>query len=406
MSDRHYTLFEEQQEARGIDLEAVKKKLQKLKVETPSWGFGDSGTRFKVFQQEGIPRDPFEKLEDAAQVHKHTGSSPSVAIHIPWDKVDNYKDLKAHAESLGVSIGAVNPNLFQDDDYKFGSLTNTDPVIRRKALDHLLECIDIARKVDSNVLSLWFADGTNYPGQADFRKRKNWMLEGLKSMYDELDDSMRMLIEYKFFEPGFYHTDFADWGMAFNAANKLGSKAEVLVDTGHHPQATNIEHIVAYLLDEQKLGGFHFNSRKYADDDLIVGAHDPYEVFLILQQIVQAEEDPDPAVRQNAENIAYMLDQCHNLEPKIPAMIRSIENVQTMYAKACLVNLEELRSAQEKQDVLGAERAIRSAFEADVTPLLEAFREEKGASVKPMDAYHASGYGEKILSRGKGGASW
>ncbi|WP_079475335.1 L-rhamnose isomerase [Marinococcus halophilus] len=406
MSDRHYTLFEEQQQARGIDLEAVKKKLQKLQVETPSWGFGDSGTRFKVFQQEGIPRDPFEKLEDAAQVHKHTGSSPAVAIHIPWDKVDNYNDLKAHAESLGVSIGAVNPNLFQDDDYKFGSLTNTDPAIRRKALDHLLECIDIARKVDSNVLSLWFADGTNYPGQADFRKRKNWMFEGLKSMYDALDDSMRMLIEYKFFEPGFYHTDFADWGMAFNAANKLGSQAEVLVDTGHHPQATNIEHIVAYLLDEQKLGGFHFNSRKYADDDLIVGAHDPYEVFLILQQIVQAEEDPDPAVRKNAENIAYMLDQCHNLEPKIPAMIRSIENVQTMYAKACLVNLEELRTAQEKQDVLGAERAIRSAFEADVTPLLEAFREETGASVKPMDAYYSSGYGEKILSRGKGGASW
>ncbi|MFB5663661.1 L-rhamnose isomerase [Alteribacillus sp. HJP-4] len=406
MSDKFYALFEEQQKQRGIDLEAVKTKLKNLKVETPSWGFGDSGTRFKVFQQEGVPRDPFEKFEDAAQVHKYTGSSPSVAIHIPWDKVTDYNELKNHAASLGLKIGAVNPNLFQDDDYKFGSITNSRKAVREKAADHLRECVDIARQTNSKLISLWFADGTNYPGQADFRQRKNWMQDNLQSLYNELDEDMRMLIEYKFFEPAFYHTDLADWGMAYNAAVKLGPKAEVLVDTGHHPQGTNIEHLVAYLIDEKKLGGFHFNSRKYADDDLIVAAHNPYEIFLILQEIVAAEEDSDETVRANASNIAYMLDQCHNLEPKIPAMIRSIENVQSLYAKACLVNQEELNRARQQQDVLAAEQAVRDAYESDVTPLLQAVREEIGAAVHPLKAYQESGYGEKILSRGKGGASW
>ncbi|WP_185819518.1 L-rhamnose isomerase [Salibacterium salarium] len=406
MTDKYYALFEEQQKDRGINIEKVKSKIKQLKVETPSWGFGDSGTRFKVFEQEGVPRDPFEKFEDAAQVHKFTGTSPSVAIHIPWDKVDDYKALKSHAESLDLSIGAVNPNLFQDNDYKFGSVTNVDKSIRQKATDHLLECVDIAKEVDSKIVSLWFADGTNYPGQADFRQRKKWMQECLQTMYDKMDSDMRMLIEYKFFEPAFYHTDLADWGMAFNMANKLGPKAEVLVDTGHHPQATNIEHIVAYLLDEKRLGGFHFNSRKYADDDLIVAAHNPHEIYLILQQIVAAEEDSDQGVVSTAGNIAYMLDQCHNVEPKIPAMIRSILNVQNLYAKACLVNLEELKEAQEKQDVLRAEQAVREAYECDVTPLLQAVREEMGAAVDPMKAYQESGYAEKILTRGKGGASW
>ncbi|MGY4691364.1 L-rhamnose isomerase [Salibacterium sp. K-3] len=407
MSDKQYALFEEQQQARGIDLAKVKSKIKQLEVETPSWGFGDSGTRFKVFEQEGIPRDPFEKIEDAAQVHKFTGSSGAAAIHIPWDKVDDYKALKSHAEDHGIAIGAVNPNVFQDDDYKFGSITNSDASIRKKATDHLLECVDIAREVDSKAISLWFADGTNYPGQADFRKRKNWMHESLQTLYNELDEDMRMLIEYKFFEPAFYHTDLADWGMAFNMANKLGPKADVLVDTGHHPQAANIEHIVAYLLDEKKLGGFHFNSRKYADDDLIVAAHNPHEIFLIMQQIVAAEEDKeDPGAAKTAGNIAYMLDQCHNVEPKIPAMIRSIMNVQNLYAKACLVNLEELREAQEKQDVLWAEEVVREAYEFDVTPLLKAVREEMGAAPEPMKAYRDSGYAEKILKRGKGGAGW
>jgi L-rhamnose isomerase/sugar isomerase len=406
MSDKAYALFEEQQKNRGINLEQVKQKLKSLQVETPSWGYGDSGTRFKVFKKVGVPRDPFEKFEDAAVVHKLTGICPSVAVHIPWDKVDDYSKLKSHAESLGVRIGAVNPNLFQEDEYMFGSVTNADPAVRRKATDHLLECVDIAKEVGSDILSLWFADGTNYPGQADLRKRKHWMYEALAEMYKAMTPSMRMLIEYKFFEPAFYHTDLADWGMAFNMANKLGPQAEVLVDTGHHAQGTNVEHIVAYLLDEKRLGGFHFNSRKYADDDLIVGAIHPYELFLIFYQIIEAANDADPGVRANAENIAYMIDQSHNIEPKIPAMIRSVLNVQTQYAKALLINLDEVHEAQEKQDVMAAEDAVRKAFEFDVTPLLHAVREEMGVPVDPMKAYAESGYAEKIAARGKGGASW
>jgi L-rhamnose isomerase/sugar isomerase len=406
MSDQAYQLFEQQQRDRGIDIAAVKEKIKSFKVETPSWGYGDSGTRFKVFKQVGIPRDAFEKFEDAAQVHRLTGICPSVAVHIPWDKVDDYDKLKSHADSLGVSIGAVNPNLFQEDEYVFGSVTNSNPEVRRKATDHLLECVDIAKMVGSKELSLWFADGTNYPGQADIRKRKHWMLEGLREMYQAMDPDMRMLIEYKFFEPAFYHTDLADWGMAFNMANKLGDQAQVLVDTGHHAQGTNVEHIVAYLLDEKKIGGFHFNSRKYADDDLIVGAINPQELFLIFYQMIDAAEDSDDAVRQTVENIAYMIDQSHCIEPKIPAMIRSVLNVQTQYAKALLINREEVRKAQEAQDVLAAENAVREALELDVSPLLAVIREEMGVPVDPMIAYLESGYAEKILSRGKGGASW
>lgn len=406
MSDKAYALFEELQANRGIDLAAVKAKLKALKVETPSWGYGDSGTRFKVYKQNGVPRNPFEKFEDAAQVHKLTGVCPSVAIHIPWDKVDDYAKLKQHAADLGVSIGAVNPNLFQEDDYIFGSVTNSNEAIRRKATDHLLECVDIAKIVGSDVLSLWFADGSNYPGQVDIRARKTWMYEALKEMYGAMTPNMRMLIEYKFYEPAFYHTDLADWGMAFNLANKLGPQAEVLVDTGHHPQGTNIEHIVTYLLDENKLGGFHFNSRKYGDDDLIVGSVNPYELFLIFYQIIDAANDKNPQIRQAADNIAYMIDQSHNIERKIPAMLRSVLNVQTQYAKALLINLDEVRDAQERQDVLGAEDAVRKAFEFDVTPLLQAVREEIGVPVDPMKAYLESGYDESINARGKGGASW
>jgi L-rhamnose isomerase / sugar isomerase len=406
MNDRAYVLFEEQQRNRGIDLKIVKEKLKALKIETPSWGYGDSGTRFKVFKQVGVPRNPFEKIEDAAQVHRLTGICPSVAVHIPWDKVDNYEKLKEHANNLGVSIGAVNPNLFQDDDYIFGSVCNSNANIRRKAVDHLLECVEIAKIVGSNIISLWFADGTNYPGQANIRKRKHWLFEALNELYQAMPPTMRMLIEYKFFEPAFYHTDLADWGMAFNMTNKLGEKAQVLVDTGHHALGTNVEHIVAYLLDEKKLGGFHFNSRKYADDDLIVGSINPYELFLIFYQILDAANDEDPNVRQTAKNIAYMIDQSHNIEPKIPAMIRSVLNVQTQYAKALLINFDVLREAQEKQDVLAAENAVREAFEIDVTPLLMVVREEMGVPVDPIKAYFESGYADRILTRGKGGASW
>ena len=406
MTDRAYALFEEQQQARGINLDEVKEKLKALKIETPSWGYGDSGTRFKVFRKAGVPRNPFEKLEDAAQVHRLTGLCPSVAIHIPWDKVDDYGKLRRHAESLGLSIGAVNPNLFQEDDYMLGSVTNADPAVRRKATDHLLECVDIAKETGSRDLSLWFADGTNYPGQGDIRKRKAWMLEALAETYKALEPHMRMLIEYKFFEPGFYHTDLADWGMAYSFALKLGPQAEVLVDTGHHAQGVNIEHIVAFLIDEKRLGGFHFNSRKYADDDLIVGSANPYELFLIFYQILSAANDHDAGIRKTVDNIAYMIDQSHNIEPKIPAMIRSVLNVQTQYAKALLINHEEVADAQKRNDVLAAEDAVRRAFEFDVTPLLHAVREEQGLPLDPMKAYLESDYGKTILARGIGGASW
>lgn len=387
MTDRAYRLFEEQQAERGIDLRWVKERLGALRIETPSWGYGNSGTRFQVFKRPDAAGDPLGKLESASVVHRLTGLCPSVAIHIPWDKTEDYGKLKRHAESLGLAIGAVNPNLFQDDAYMLGSVTNADPAVRRQAVRHLLECVEVARATGSRDLSLWFADGTNYPGQGDFRKRKAWMREALAEVYEALGSDMRMLIEYKFFEPAFYHTDLADWGMAFHLANQLGPQAEVLVDTGHHAPGTNVEHIVAYLIDEGKLGGFHFNSRKYADDDLIVGTMNPYELFLIFHQIVSAEDSGDARTRRTVGNIAYMIDQSHNIEPKIPAMIRSVLNVQTQYAKALLVDLEELAAAQQAGDVLGAEDAVRKAFEMDVAPLLRTFREERGLPADPMRAY-------------------
>lgn len=405
-NDRAYTLFQEQQQQRGINLDWTRKKLSELKVETPSWGYGDSGTRFKVFQKVGVPRNPFEKLDDAAQIHKLTGACPTVAIHIPWDKVEDYGKLTDHAASLGLQIGAVNPNVFQEDEYMLGSVTNADAEIRSKATAHLLECVDIMKEVGSDILSLWFADGTNYPGQGHIRNRKMWLQEALAETYKALEPNMRMLIEYKFFEPGFYHTDLADWGMAFNAACKLGPQAQVLVDTGHHAQGTNVEHIVAYLLDEGKLGGFHFNSRKYADDDLIVGAINPYELFLIFYQILDADRDVNQKVRDTAGKIAYMIDQSHAIEPKLPAMLRSVLNIQTQYAKALMINHEALQLAQSRNDVLGAEAVVREAYEIDVTPFLVAFREEQGLPADPMKAFLESGYTEKIAERGKGGSSW
>ena len=406
MGDEAFRLFERRQADRGVDLGRALAELRALRVETPSWGYGDSGTRFKVFRQTGVPRNPYEKFEDAAVVHRLTGICPTVAIHIPWDRVDDYAGLRRHAESLGLGIGAVNPNLFQEEEYVYGSLCHADAKVRRKAVDHMLECVDAARAVGSTALSLWIADGTNYPGQGDIRRRKNWLQEAFSELYAALDPGMRMLIEYKFFEPAFYHTDLADWGTAFLMAQKLGPQAEVLVDTGHHAQGTNVEHIVALLLDEKKLGGFHFNSRKYADDDLIVGAINPYELFLIFDQILNAKADADAGVRETADNIAYMIDQSHCIEPKIPAMIRSVLNVQTQFAKALLVNRGELRRAQEANDVLAAEDAVRSAFECDVAPLLAVLREEMGVPVDPMRAYLASEYPSRILARGKGGASW
>ena len=395
-----YKFLEEKITAKGMDPEWVKKSIKDLAIETPSWGYGDAGTRFKVFKQIGMPRNLYEKLDDAAIVNQFTGICPSVAVHIPWDKVDDYRDAGNYARQKGIRIGAVNPNLFQNDEYMLGSVCNSDPAIRKMATDHMIECVDIARKFKSKEISLWFADGTNYPGQGSFRVRKNWMVESLLSLDNSMDEDMRMFIEYKAFEPAFYHTDIADWGMSLLLANKVGKKGTVLVDLGHHAQEVNIEYIVANLIDEGKMGGFHFNNKKYADDDLIVGSIKPYELFLIFNEIIDATLDESTS--GCAKGISYMIDQCHSIEPKVPAMIRSVLNVQSAHAKALLVDRKALYEARMSNDVMGAEACVRDAFETDVRPLLEQVRVELSIDTDPMKAYMASGHEEAKKERGYG----
>ena len=375
-----------------IDIDTVLENIQRFTVETPSWGYSDSGTRFKVFHWPGAARTLREKLADAAQVQEVTGICPSVAIHIPWDKEDDWQAVKEYATTLGLRIGAVNPNLFQDDLYRLGSLCHVDKAVRERAVEHVLECIQIAQAVDSNIISLWLADGTNYPGQDNLRRRRQRLLDSLQAIYAALPPGMRLLIEYKFFEPAFYSTDLPDWGTSLLMAQKLGLQAEVLVDTGHHPQGTNIAQIVAQLLDEDRLGGFHFNDRRYADDDLIVGSQNPFDLFCIFNEIVDADVDGNA----NAGRIAYMIDQSHNIEPKIEAMIQSVINVQMAYAKAQLVDRTALREAQEAGDVLGAYRVLQTAYETDVRPLLAEVRSRQGRNPDPIAAFRASGYAEQV----------
>jgi L-rhamnose isomerase / sugar isomerase len=395
-AQRAYETLVASLEDRGIDAGRVEDRLRSQRIETPSWGYGNSGTRFKVFPQPGVPRDPFEKISDAAEVHRLTGVCPSVAVHIPWDRVDDYALLKEHASSLGVRIGAVNPNLFQEEDYGLGSVCHPDPAVRRKATDHLIECAEIGREVGSDVLSLWFADGTNYAGQDSFGERRARMRECLAEAYGAMPGDMRMFLEYKPFEPAFYHTDLPDWGAALTMCQKLGERAEVLVDLGHHLQGTNIEHIVALLLDEGRLGGFHFNNRKYADDDLIVGSVNPFELFLIYTELVEAEE--------SGARIDYMIDQAHNIEPKLEAMILSVTNLQEAYAKALLVDREALREAQRAGDVLGGHRVLLDAYSTDVRPLCAKVREDLGGSAEPVAAFRTSGYLERVMEERKEGA--
>jgi L-rhamnose isomerase / sugar isomerase len=399
-NERAYDVLAELLSNRGVDVASVEGRLRTQRVETPSWGYGNSGTRFKVFPQLGVPRDPFEKISDAAEVHRLTGICPSVAIHIPWDRVDDYGEVAQCAGSLGMRIGAVNPNLFQEEDYRLGSVCNPDEAVRRRATDHLIECVEIGREVGSDILSLWFADGTNYAGQDSFVERRHRMLECLSETYEAMPESMRMLLEYKPFEPAFYHTDLSDWGAALTMCQKLGQRAEVLVDLGHHLQGANIEHIVALLLDEGRLGGFHFNNRKYADDDLIVGSVNPFELFLIYVELVEAEE--------SGARIDYMIDQAHNIEPKIEAMIISVMNLQDTYAKALLVDRAKLDGARRSGDVLLAHRLLLEAFNTDVRPLCAKVREDLGASADPISDFRESGYLEKVVDeRLEGaGASW
>ncbi len=388
--------IENRLQERGVTIDNIFTALQQFSIETPSWGYGDSGTRFKVFHWPGAASSLREKLADAAQVQRVTGICPGVAIHIPWDREDDWRAVKEYAGQLGLHIGAVNPNLFQEDVYRFGSLCHFDRAVRQRAVEHVIECIQIAQEVDSHVISLWLADGTNYPGQDDLRHRRHRLLESLQSIYAALPADMRLLIEYKFFEPSFYSTDLPDWGTSLLMAQKLGPQAEVLVDTGHHPQGTNIAQIVAQLLDEGRLGGFHFNDRRYADDDLIVGSQNPFELFCIFNEIVGAGAEGNA----NVGRIAYMIDQSHNIEPKIEAMIQSILNAQSAYTKALLVDRVALREAQEVGDVLGAYRVLQAAFETDVRPLLPSFASARGpiptrsrlsAPVGTPSAWHANG---------------
>ena len=394
-----YTRLAEDLQKRGVDLEDLESRLRAQRIETPSWGYGNSGTRFAVFRQPGAARDVHERLADAAQVQALTGLCPSVALHIPWDKVDDYEALKAEAAGLGVEIGAINPNVFQDPDYQFGSFGHRDSGVRQRALDHMAECVKIMEATGSRLLSLWFADGTNYPGQADLISRKQSFEECLSGTHALLPDGARMLIEYKFFEPGFYHTDIADWGMALHFARSAGERAEVLVDLGHHAQGVNIEHIVAFLLDEGKLGGFHFNNRKYADDDLTTGSVNLYEVFLIFHEI---ENSRLRRPGGGASNIAYMIDQSHIVKPKIEAMIQSVLNIQTAYARALLVDRQALAEVQREGDSVMAEEILRLAWDTDVRPLLARVRTDMGAEPDPLAAYRASGYAERIAAGRQG----
>jgi len=386
----------------GPRTHAVQETLRAQRIELPSWAFGNSGTRFKVFAQAGVPRDPFEKIEDAATVNRLTGVAPKVALHIPWDRVDDFGKLRQHAHDLGVELGTINANVFQDNDYMLGSVTNPKASIRRKATDHLLECIDIMDQTGSRDLKLWFSDGTNYPGQDDVRDRQDRLAESLAEVYARLGDDQRLLLEYKLFEPAFYTMDVPDWGTAYAHCLQLGPKAQVVVDTGHHAPGTNIEFIVALLLRAGKLGGFDFNSRFYADDDLMVGAADPFQLFRIMWE-VRRGGGLDASV-----GVAFMLDQCHNIEPKIPGQIRSVMNVQEATAKALLIDAQELAAMQAAGDVLGASAVLMDAYNTDVRPLLAELREQMGVDRNPMAAYAASGYAEKISAERIGGqaAGW
>jgi L-rhamnose isomerase/sugar isomerase len=380
----------------------ILKTLEGQAIELPSWAFGNSGTRFRVWTTEGTPRDPFEKIADAAEVNRVTALAPTVALHIPWDKVPDYGVLRRHAEDLGVALGTINSNTFQDEDYKFGALTHEDDRIRRKAIDHHLECIDVMDATGSRDLKIWLAEGSNYPGQTDMRARQDRLNDSLRKVYDRLSGEQRLVLEYKFFEPSFYHTDVPDWGTSYAQVATLGDRAMVCLDTGHHAPGTNIEFIVMQLLRLGKLGSFDFNSRFYADDDLIVGAADPFQLFRILFEVVRG------GGYGRESGVAFMLDQCHNIEKKIPGQIRSVLNVQEMTARALLVDREALAAAQADGDVLAANEVVMDAFYTDVRRALASWRESRGLPGNPMRAYAESGYQEHIEASRVGGtqAGW
>jgi L-rhamnose isomerase / sugar isomerase len=397
-NNQEFEVLAEKLEKQGVDLPAVKEQLKQQAVETPSWGYANSGTRFQAFPWQGAAVTTREKLDDAAMVHKMTGIAPSVALHIPWDTPEDgdYAAMRQYAEAQGIRLGAINPNVFQDYEYMLGSIAHPDPTVQQKALDHMLECCQIMGKTGSDLLSLWFADGTNYAGQDDLRDRKHRVEENLRKLFPHLPKGTRGLLEYKLFEPGFYSTDIPDWGTSYMLASKLGDQAQVLIDIGHHPLGANIEQIVVFLLDEGKMGGFHFNSHRYADDDLMVGSVNPFELFLIYHEITSAMLSDQQPASTTARSIAFMIDQSFNVEGKVGAMIHSVINCQEAYAKALLVPRADLKAAQQAGQVLDAHRVLVETFKTDVRPLLAVVRDEMGVPADPYAAYQQSGYEEKI----------
>ena len=380
-----------------------------LAVELPSWGFVNTGTRFRVFPQPGVPRDAFEKIDDAATVDRYTGIAGSVALHIPWDRVDGFAGLTRYAADRGLRIGGINSNTFQDEDYMLGSVCHPSATVRAKAVAAIIECCEIAAQTGSNVVKVWLGDGTNYPGQDDLRSRRHRRVDCLSEVYPHLPEGVRMFLEYKLYEPALYSTDVQDWGQALSVCEHVGERAVVCVDTGHHAMGVNIEQIVAALLAEGRLGGFDLNDKKYGDDDLMVGSIDPYQLFRIAHELVNAMRDAsDPLARQCADETVYMLDQCHNIEPKIPAMIRSVMNLQETFAKALLVDREALLAAQAAGDVLEANRILTEAYATDVRPALAGLRTARGLAADPYRAYLESGEGEARAAARVGGsqAGW
>ncbi len=400
MSD-HKTRFEDfsaDLQKQGLNVNAILTRLKAQAIETPSWGYANSGTRFQVFPWPGAAVTTKDKLDDAAMVHKMTGIAPSVALHFPWDTPEggDYTALRHYAESCGIRLGAVNSNVFQDFDYKLGSIAHPAPRVQQMALDHMIDCCEIMKKIDSSILSLWFADGTNYAGQDDLRARKHRVEENLTKLYAHLPKGSRALIEYKFFEPAFYSTDIPDWGTSYLLSKKLGDQAQVLIDLGHHPLGANIEQIVTFLLDEGKMGGFHFNNHRYADDDLMVGSVNPLELFLIYNEITAAEQSGEHPASETARNIAYMIDQSHNIEGKIEPMILSVLNCQEAFAKSLIVSRKKLALAQRAGQVLEAHRILMDAFRTDVRVLLAEVRLQLGVDPDPLETYRKSGYEDKI----------
>lgn len=369
----------------GHDVSDIEEALSRFSVETPSWGYGDSGTRFATFPQPGRPRNVFERIEDAAKVHELTRSAGAVALHFPWDHTEDIAGLRTYLEDRSLTAGAVNPNLFQDPDYKLGSITSVSSATRKKAIAHMLDCISIATELGSTAQSIWLADGMNYAGQDDFTLRRERLIEALVEVYAALPAEQELLLEYKPFEPAFYATDVPDWGSALLICHRLGERANVLVDIGHHLQGTNVEQIVAVLAAEQRLGGFHFNARRYADDDLIVGSVNPLELFLVFFELTRAA----------GAMPRLTIDQAHNVESKVEAMILSIVNLQQAYAKSLLVDRVALAEARAEGDVVRGHEIVVSAFETDVRPLCSKVRVESGGAADPLGRLRESGYLEQ-----------